>query len=401
MRFFTYFYRQNIHNVIRKIPFHHRKLVHLTPGIFLTGGILIHSLNNKDGGWNISSCIKSITAYAASEESNSRRKTSMYNFIADAVELVAPSVVFIEIKLGRDHHMTSSTGSGVIISEDGVLLTSGHVVSHVSVRDIVSVKFPDGTVLDGYVIGIDRKTDLAAVKLKNPNNIKFPAARLAKSSEVRVGEFVAALGSPLGLSNTVTSGIVSKLDRSASELKIMRSDIRYIQTDCAINVGNSGGPLINLDGEVIGINCMTVEGVSGISFAVPSDTIVEFLDKVKRANNSSSSYDVSKGKQQNTNSPKEGNYFIGVSLLTLSPDVLHSYQLKGISEGVWVGRVQSRSPAEASGLSPGDIITSVNGSRIKSVPEFLEIVKNGEPLLIEVQRNRHMHTLYVKPELVD
>lgn len=202
---------------------------------------------------------------------------STCNFIADVVEKIAPAVVHIEVILrstfGQD--VILSSGSGLIINHTGVIVTNAHVVNIAATvpwRTELRVQLQNNDVYIGMVRDVDWKADIATVKV-NPQD-KLPVLSLGRSADLRPGEFVVAIGSPFALQNTVTTGIVSTTQRDGRELGI-KTGIGYIQTDAIINHGNSGGPLVNLDGEVIGINTMKI--TAGISFAIPSDRISRFL----------------------------------------------------------------------------------------------------------------------------
>ncbi|XP_058495687.1 serine protease HTRA3-like isoform X3 [Solea solea] len=173
-------------------------------------------------------------------------------------------------------HMHLSSGSGFIVTHSGVIVTNAHVVTTaaaVTGRPQLRVQLHDGDAYEAAVRDVDRKADIATIKVNSQK--KLPVLSLGRSADLRPGEFVVAIGSPFALQNTVTTGIVSTAQRDGKELGIKDSDIDYIQTDAIINYGNSGGPLINLDGEVIGINTLKV--TAGISFAIPSDRISRFL----------------------------------------------------------------------------------------------------------------------------
>ncbi|XP_056151573.1 serine protease HTRA2, mitochondrial-like isoform X2 [Lampris incognitus] len=200
-----------------------------------------------------------------------------YNFIADVVEKSTPAVVYIEI-IGRHpfsgRDVPVSNGSGFIISSDGLIVTNAHVVAN---KRGVRVKLTNGETYQATVQDVDPVADIATIKITSKHPL--PTLTLGRSSDVRQGEFVVAMGSPFALRNTITSGIVSSVQRGSKELGLSNSNMDYIQTDAAIDFGNSGGPLINLDGEVIGVNTMKV--TAGISFAIPSDHLRRFLDKAK------------------------------------------------------------------------------------------------------------------------
>ena len=236
------------------------------------------------------------------------------NFIADAADIASPAVVNI---ITAVDWRGASSGSGFILSRDGFVVTNAHVVAR-SADGKVLVTMWDGRKLAGFVHSMDQASDIALVKLLNVVD-DLPVALLGVSGKLRVGEFVVALGSPLQLQNSVTFGIVSATARHASELGLSKNRSDYIQTDAAINAGNSGGPLVNLDGEVIGINTMKVDGTSGISFAIPIDTAAQIIKQLmtnkrvirpyiglKMANFTSdtSSFEKRKGALLSTDTPK-------------------------------------------------------------------------------------------------
>uniref|UniRef100_H0ZWP3 Serine protease HTRA2, mitochondrial n=1 Tax=Taeniopygia guttata TaxID=59729 RepID=H0ZWP3_TAEGU len=256
-----------------------------------------------------------------------------FNFIADVVEKTAPALVYVEIVgrhpfLGRE--VPISNGSGFVVSPDGLIVTNAHVVAN---RRRVRVKLASGDTYDAVVQDVDQVADIATIKIKPKHPL--PTLPLGRSAEVRQGEFVVAMGSPFALQNTITSGIVSSAQRGSRELGLAATDMEYIQTDAAIDFGNSGGPLVNLDGEVIGVNTMKV--TSGISFAIPSDRLRKFLQKEEHRK--SSWFGNAESKRR----------YIGVMMLTLTPSILAELKLRDptfpdISYGVLIhkGRAEGR-----------------------------------------------------------
>ncbi|XP_059422365.1 serine protease HTRA2, mitochondrial-like [Carassius carassius] len=310
-----------------------------------------------------------------------------YNFIADVVEKSTPAVVYIEI-VGRHpfsgREVPISNGSGFIISSDGLIVTNAHVVAN---KRGVRVKLTNGETYNATVQDVDQAADIATIKInaKHP----LPTLRLGQSSEVRQGEFVVAMGSPFSLKNTITSGIVSSAQRGSKELGLSNSNIDYIQTDATIDFGNSGGPLINLDGEVIGINTMKV--TAGISFAIPSDRVRIFLERA--ADKQKSWFGESGSKRR----------YIGVMMLTLTPSIIEELKMRDISfpdvsHGVLIHRVIIGSPASRAGMKPGDVIVEINGSKVNSSEEIYNAVRTSDSLNVVVRRGADLLMLHMTPE---
>ncbi|XP_061439773.1 LOW QUALITY PROTEIN: serine protease HTRA2, mitochondrial [Rhineura floridana] len=314
-----------------------------------------------------------------------------YNFIADVVERTAPALVYIEI-LGRHpfsgREVPISNGSGFVVSADGLIVTNAHVVAN---RRRVRVRLASGEEYDAVVRQVDQVADIAAIKIdaKHP----LPMLPLGRSSDVRQGEFVVAMGSPFALRNTITSGIVSSAQRGGRELGLAASDMEYIQTDAAIDFGNSGGPLVNLDGEVIGVNTMKV--TPGISFAIPSDRLRDFLEQEKRRKDSWFS-STEEGKRR----------YIGVTMLTLTSSILSELRMRDptfpdISYGVLIHKVIIGSPAHQAGLKAGDVVVEINGKASRRAEDVYEAVHSQAHLTLLVRRGYEALLLTVTPEVAE
>ncbi|XP_025778050.1 serine protease HTRA4 [Puma concolor] len=316
------------------------------------------------------------------------RLRSKYNFIAAVVEKVAPSVVHLQ--LFRRSPLSSkdipaSSGSGFIVSEDGLIVTNAHVLTN---QQRIQVELQSGVQYEATVKDIDHKLDLALIKIEP--NTDLPVLLLGRSSDLWAGEFVVALGSPFSLQNTVTAGIVSTTQRGGKELGLKDSNMDYIQTDAIINHGNSGGPLVNLDGDVIGINTLKV--TAGISFAIPSDRIRQFLAEFHERQ--------LKGKAL---SQKK---YLGLRMLPLTMNLLHEMKRQDpdfpdVSSGVFVYEVIQGTAAESSGLRDHDVIVSINGQPVTTTTDVTQAVKDSDSLSMMVRRGSQTLILTVTPEIIN
>jgi len=243
-------------------------------------------------------------------------------------------------------------GSGFILSQDGFVMTNAHVVDG---AEEVLVTLPDKREFKARIVGTpDKRTDVAVLKIEATG---LPAVRIGDISRLKVGEWVLAIGSPFGLENTVTAGIVSAKQRDTGDY------LPFIQTDVAINPGNSGGPLINMRGEVVGINSQIYSrsgGFMGISFAIPIDEAIRVADQLR-----SPAGRVSRGR-------------IGVQIDQVTKDVAESIGL-GQAQGALVRSVESGSPAEKAGVEAGDIIVKFNGTTIDRASDLPRLVGNTKP----------------------
>ncbi|KAG7461579.1 hypothetical protein MATL_G00192580 [Megalops atlanticus] len=313
-----------------------------------------------------------------------------YNFIADAVERSAPAVVYIEI-VGRHpfsgREVPISNGSGFIVSREGLIVTNAHVVAN---KRGVRVRLANGDSYSATVQDVDQVADIATIKISAQHPL--PTLPLGASAGVRQGEFVVAMGSPFALRNTITSGIVSSAQRGSRELGLSHSNMDYIQTDAAIDFGNSGGPLINLDGEVIGINTMKV--TAGISFAIPSDRLRHFLTHIDER------------RKLHLGESDTKRRYIGVMMLTLTPSIISELKLRDpcfpdVPHGILIHRVISGSPANRAGMKPGDVVVKVNGAAVRSAEEIYGAVCASDGLSVVVRRGHDLLKLHMTPELTE
>ncbi|WP_199221661.1 DegQ family serine endoprotease [Limnohabitans sp. Bal53] len=241
-------------------------------------------------------------------------------------------------------------GSGFILSADGYIMTNAHVIDG---ADEVMVTLPDQREFKARIVGADKRTDVAVVKIQATG---LSAVKVGDVNRLRVGEWVMAIGSPFGLENTVTAGIVSAKQRDTGDY------LPFIQTDVAINPGNSGGPLINMRGEVVGINSQIYSrsgGFMGISFAIPMDEAMRVSEQLRATGR------VSRGR-------------IGVQIAPVTKEVAESIGL-GKAQGVLVRGVEEGSPAEKAGIEAGDIITRFDGKSIEKPADLPRAVGNTKP----------------------
>lgn len=293
-----------------------------------------------------------------------------------AANKALPSMVSISVEYDVNYmglsRTSSGSGSGVIISEDGYILTNNHVISSsdsssfYQVSDAKSIKvtlYGDKTEYDATIVGSDDQTDLAVLKIDKTG---LTAAEFGDSSSVLVGEFVLAIGDPYGLKNSVTAGIISALNR---EMTVDNRVYKVIQADCAINSGNSGGALVNSKGQVIGITTLKLagSGIEGVSFAIPiNDTISIYKELIEKG--------------------KIARPFLGISGLAIDEATAIR---NGLTKGIYVDSVVKSSGAEQAGLTSGDVIVKFDGKQVTTMDELNEIknTKNiGDTVEIEFYR---------------
>lgn len=298
------------------------------------------------------------------------------NFVTQAVRKVGPAVVRIdtETNLLQEDEVSSSPvqqgqGSGLIFSKDGFILTNAHVIED---AHKVTVTLTNGRVYEAVVKGSDAIVDIAVLKIVSADESEeLPVAKLGNSDLLNVGQIVVAVGSPGGLDNTVTMGIVSGLERSSAVVGIPHKKVDYIQTDAAINPGNSGGPLVDVEtGDVIGINAAIRAHMEGTSFSIPINRVREIM------------YELAQGREVQ-------HGYLGISLATCTPDWAKQNNAKLDSEhfripevhGALVHKVFPRTPAEKGGLRASDVIIKVGGKNVLSSDDarrFIDLAAVGE-----------------------
>lgn len=348
---------------------------------YIGAGILVFSLGGA-GGY--------VGATIANQNNSSNIKEAQIvkttatdkvtNDITQIAESASASVVAITTEtVQRGSFMQSSVsegaGSGVVITKDGYIITNNHVVSGASK---IKVTFSDGSEYDATLIGSDAANDIAVVKVEAND---LTVAAIANSDKIKVGESVVAIGNPLGtLGGTVTEGIISATSRT---LSIDNNEMTLLQTSAAVNPGNSGGGLFNTKGELIGVvNAkVTSEDVEGIGFAIPSNQAIDIAEQII-ANGGFAT----------------GNYTIGITMIEVTSDEqLKQYNLE--ETGIYVYSVISGSDAEEAGIQSGDLLVSINGSKVKdndTAKSLIKDSKKGDVLKIVIKRNGKERTLTIE-----
>ena len=267
----------------------------------------------------------------------------------------------------------SATGSGFILESDGYIITNAHVVGE---ADSIIVKLADKREFQAKLLGIDRRTDVALLKIDAKD---LPAVKLGNPKNIKVGEWVAAIGSPFGLENTMTVGVVSAKGRALPQ---QENYVPFIQTDVAINPGNSGGPLFNTNGEVIGINSQIYSrtgGYMGLSFAIPIDVAMDVADQLK-------------------NNGKVVRGWLGIAIQEVTDELTEALGLKDKS-GALVAAVNKGAPAGKAGIEAGDVILKFNNKVIETssdLPKYVRLTKPNNVVPVEIWRNANVKTLRVK-----
>lgn len=330
------------------------------------------------------------------------------NFITDVVNMAGPAVVRINasrtvttqapemfndpffrqffgdrVPQMPEKQIERGTGSGFIINSNGQIITNAHVIDG---ADEVTVTLKDGRTLKGRVLGTDALTDIAVVKVEAEN---LPTVKIGNSDRMKVGEWAIAIGNPLGLDNTVTTGIISATDRNSSQIGVGDKRVAFLQTDAAINPGNSGGPLLNDQGEVIGVNTAIIQGAQGIGFAIPINKAQQIAQEL-----------IANGKVEHA--------FLGVQMAEITPELKQTLkESKGLTidadKGILIVGVVPNSPAARAGIKAGDIVQAINDRPISTPTQVQDVVEKteiGEALPLTVERNGKTLNLNVKVGLL-
>jgi S1-C subfamily serine protease len=329
------------------------------------------------------------------------------NFVTKVVQNVGPAVVRIDssrvasqvptefndpllrrffgsqVPVRPGQRVESGTGSGFIISNDGRILTNAHVVDG---ADRVKVTLKDGRSYQGRVLGKDNLTDVAVIKIEANN---LPTVPLGNSDSLQPGEWAIAIGNPLGLDNSVTTGIISATGRSSNLIGAADKRVQFIQTDAAINPGNSGGPLLNARGEVIGMNTAIIQRAQGLGFAIPINTAQRISNQL-----------IATGKVQHP--------YLGIQMVGLTPELKENINSDPSADfnvdtdkGVLIVRVVPQSPAARAGVRAGDIIEKLNGQSVANADSVQKVVENSQigttSLRMELRRNGQNLNLAIQP----
>jgi len=388
------FYKQFEHKSRSAVRFGKSVLIPFVCGIL--GAVLVLGISfgvpdirNKLIGQN-NEAGSELTLPASSSSSGNLQQVSLTNY-SDTAEYAAnkvlPSIVGITVEynvttrspfgLGAQSGTEEAKGSGIIMSSDGYILTNNHVVNDSSTdssnssytisgaASITVSLYNDSNSYPATVVGLDPTTDLAVIKIDKTG---LTAADIGDSSSVKIGEFVLAIGNPLGLDSTVTSGIVSAVNRSVP----MDDGTNYnlIQTDAAINAGNSGGALINSEGKVIGINTLKMSGtgIEGMGFSIPINDTIDIYNQLKQ-------------------NGKVSRPYVGISGVSVTADLAKQYNLP---VGIYVQSVDTGSGAADAKIQVGDVITTVDGTSVQSINDLNNIKNNkkiGDTIKITLTRD--------------
>ena len=349
---------------------------------------LLNSSSSSPSGISNTSSSGESSGYVSQISLSNYSDTAVY-----AANKILPSIVGIKVEYTVNNSMlqmfgqsststATASGSGIIISDDGYILTNNHVISSTSedsfyqiseANKITVTLFNDSTEYEAKIVGKDEETDLAVIKIDKTGLVK---AEFADSDSIKVGEFAMAVGNPMGMQSSVTTGIISAVNREITDTD--GKTYTLIQTDAAINSGNSGGALVNSEGNVIGINTLKLTGnsVEGIGFAIPINSTTDITSQL---------IEYSKVKRP----------YIGITGIDLDEQTARTYNLV---VGVYVKSVEDFSSAEKAGIKPGDVIIEADGTKITTMDDLTKIKnshKIGDEMKIKVNRDGQERDLTV------
>ena len=364
-------------------------------GTILVIAIIFGVPNIRNSILNISTAKTEETSASPSLTSNSGtvQTVSLSNYSDTAIysaNKVLPSIVGITVEytvtsnfMQGISQLTQAQGSGIIISQDGYILTNNHIINSTDSSVYYEVSkatkvyvylYNDTTPYEANIIGTDEQTDLAVIKIEKDG---LTAAELGDSNSVKIGEFAMAIGNPLGMQSSVTSGIISAVNRTVTGEN--GNTYTLIQTDAAINSGNSGGALVNSEGKVIGINTLKLSGtgVEGMGFAIPiNDTIDIYKQLIEHG--------------------KVLRPYIGIEGIDITESMAEKYKLP---VGIYIKVIQNSSPAASADLKTGDVIVGANGTSVKTMDELNKIKESkniGDTLELEINRNGQTFKVNIK-----
>jgi len=273
--------------------------------------------------------------------------------------------------ISRKEYTSETIGSGVIINKKGYILTNYHVIDG---HEKILVRLSDQRSYFADIIGVDPETDIAIIKINSFR--RFPQPIFGSSTQIKVGQWVMAIGNPYGLQGSVTVGVVSGLRRSNLGIATYEN---FLQTDASINPGSSGGPLINLNGEIIALNTSSAALGSGVGFAIPIEMALRISEELINNGN------VERG-------------WLGIGIQEMTPELFTAFKVSGYKKGILVNDVKNNTPAKKAGIMRGDIVFKYNGRNVRSIKNFHSMVADtraGKQIRIDVIRNKLVKSLLV------
>lgn len=357
------------------------------PLLMRAGGIAIYLILSFIVGWIMEHSFFRVLDESGADNENTHSETNARddaalmdaysNAVVDVVDRVSPAVVHVQVRSVRKGRVGQGSGSGVVVSPDGLVLTNNHVIDG---AQSISLSQGDGQRFGARLVGRDPDTDLAVLRAETSERLKY--ARLANSKTLRPGQIAIAIGNPLGFQSTVTAGIISAVGRSLrAENGRLIDDV--IQTDAALNPGNSGGPLVNSAGHVIGINTATIMGAQGLCFAVASNTAEYVLTQI-----------LAHGRV------RRGVMGIVAEHVVLPQSARHKHGLAQAS-AIGIRAVQQGGPAETAGLAAGDILIALDGvpvAAVDDVARVLDAKRISQKVAAHVLRNGETLEVSIVPE---